>query len=85
MNEIPRAVYFAPPEALRESVTAQGVGRDWRVIVTGYAEGEYALESMYLDSQTVVETVQGTTTPGKVEEYLLQEPRYHVYIPLMRR
>ena len=82
--EIPDSAYVASPEAQVESVTAPGVDSRWQLVVTGYATGDYILESGYANQGTRVQTVAGSTFSGKTETYPVADPKYVQYLPVIR-
>jgi len=81
--EIPDSAYVALPDAQVESVTAPGVDSRWQIIVTGYATGNYILESGYANQGTRVQIVAGSTFVGKTETYPVADPEYVQYLPVV--
>ena len=83
LNEIPLAVYTAPPEAQVETISAVGVDEEWSLIVTGYGTGSYTLEysTLYPDAGEILES--GFTQPGQVEEYAIQPLVFIQYLPIL--
>lgn len=82
VSEIPGAAYYAPPEALHETMTANNAGEGWQIIVTGYDDGEFVLEHRYLASGTMISAASGTTTIGQTDVYPVFDPQHPIYLPL---
>jgi hypothetical protein len=86
LNEIPLATYTAPPSAEVETIAGIGVGDGWKVVVTGYASGEYVLEYRYIKPGTLTIIETGTTASGQVKEYPIEDPiSFETYLPLIIR
>jgi hypothetical protein len=85
LNEIPLATYAAPPDTQVETITAVGVGEGWKVTVTGYDTGEYVLDYSYLIPGSKNILWNGTTAPGQIEEYEINDPTFEIFIPILVR
>ena len=83
VNDIPGAVYLAPPDAIVETVTGIDVGDGWQIVVTGFDSGDYILESGYVDNRTIIQVTPGSTYQGKTETFAVRDPIFGVYLPLI--
>lgn len=85
VSEIPNAAYYAPPEAVVETIIAPGMGSGWQLVVTGFATGNYGLESGYANQGTRRQLLLGATYHGKTEIYPVSDPIYITYLPMVLR